>query len=134
MPESTQVFEEHLAKWVKMQKQVLDSMDRVEESLKSGDRLDLILATRVAFQHMIRTIQAFDKWLQDPFIIGHMPKEMLEEVQKKTWQILREILILDINHTSQFAELIDKLAREGKLNPLLYSKEKDVREEPRLSI
>ena len=134
MPESTRVFEEHLARWVQMQKRVLDSIDKVESQLKSGDRLDLILATRVAFQHIIRTVQAFDKWLQDPFIIGHMPREMIEEVQRRTWKILKELLELDISHTSQFAELIDKLARQGKLNPLLYTREKGEQESPRLSI
>ncbi len=128
------MFEEHLTRWVQMQKQVLDSISKVEEQLRDADRLDLILATRVAFQHIIRTVQAFDKWLQDPFIIGHMPREMLEEVQRKTWKILKELLELDIHHTSQFAELIDKLAKEGRLNPLLYSREKEEQESPRLSI
>ena len=131
MPEGARYFEHNLQRWVQAQKVVLDSVTRIESELEHADRLDLIIAARVAFQHIIRTAQAFDKWLQDPFIIGHMPKEMLVEVQRKVWKILKELLELDIKHTSEFAEHVDRLAKEGKLNPILYSKGPE-REGPRL--
>ncbi len=123
----------HLEKWVATQKNVLDAIKSVEPQLEKADRLELVLATRMAFKHMVRTIEAFDKWLQDPFIIGHMPREMLEDVRRRVWKILEELLLLDIEHTSQFKEHIEKLALEGKLNPLLYSKRED-REEPRIFV
>ena len=87
--------------------------------MRDADRLELILASRMAFRHMIRTLEAFDRWLQDPFIVGHMPREMLEDVQRKAWDLLKQLLELDINHTSQFKEYFAKLAKEGRLNPLL---------------
>lgn len=133
MEQFSRAFGANLAQWTKTQKSVLDSVKQVEYQLESADRLELVLATRMAFKHIVRTIEAFDKWLQDPFILGHMPREMLEEVQKKVWNILKEVLELDIEHTSQFKEYVEKLAVEGKLNPLLYSR-KEERRGPPLSI
>ena len=108
-----------LERWVEGQKAVLASLQKAEEQLKGADRLELVLATRVAFRHMIKTLEAFDRWLQDHFIVGHMPREMLEEVRGRVWEIMRMLLELDIEHTSQFKEHLAKLAREGRLNPLL---------------
>jgi len=114
----------NLDEWIKMQKNLLETIKELEKKYESEDvdRLDLILATRVAFQHIMRTIKAFDQWLQDPQIIKHMPKEMLEDVRKTTWEILETLLELDIRHTSQFKELIIKLNKEGKLDPLIWTR------------
>lgn len=123
-------FVANLEHWVEAQKLVLSSVRKVEDQLRGADRLELILATRMAFRHMIRTLEAFDKWLQDPFIIGHMPREMLEEVQRKAWELLQQLLELDISHTTQFRDYMLKLAREGKLNPLLSTQREEERGTP----
>ncbi len=115
-------FFAHLEEWVKMQKKMLEVLDEAEKTLKDADRLDLIIASRTAFQHMIKTLKAFDQWLQDPLITSHMPREMLVEVREKIWKILRELLELDVKHTSEFKEYLEKLAKEGKLNPLLFAR------------
>jgi hypothetical protein len=114
----------NLDEWIKMQKNLLNTLREMEKKYQSPDvdRLDLILATRVAFQHIMRTIKAFDQWLQDPQIIKHMPKEMLEDVMKTTWSILETLLELDIRHTSEFRDLVIKLSKEGKLDPLIWNK------------
>jgi len=121
MSEATgmRMFITGLERWVEAQKAVLASMERVEGQLQGADRLELVLAARVAFRHMIRTLEAFDRWLQDPVIVGHMPREMLEEVQRRAWELMKQLLELDISHTTQFKEYFAKLAREGRLNPLL---------------
>lgn len=119
----------NLDEWVKMQKKMLETVKRVEEELKKSDRLDLIVATRTAFQHIMKTIKAFDQWLQDPIIISHMPREYLVEVQERVWRILEELLELDIEHTSKFKEHMEKLIREGKVNPLLWAKPSESEEE-----
>ncbi|QKQ99980.1 DUF2153 domain-containing protein [Metallosphaera tengchongensis] len=114
----------NLDEWIKMQKNLLSTikdMEKREESVEQ-DRLDLILASRVAFQHMMRTLKAFDQWLQDPMIIKHMPREMLEDVKRTSWSLLEQLLELDVRHTSQAKELITKLGKEGKLDPLIWSK------------
>ncbi|MFP3232251.1 MAG: DUF2153 domain-containing protein [Sulfolobaceae archaeon] len=114
----------NLDEWIKMQKNLLNTVKEMEKKYESGDtdRLDLILATRVAFQHIMRTIKAFDQWLQDPQIIRHMPKEMLEDVMKTTWKLLETLLELDIRHTSEFRDLVIKLSKEGKLDPLIWNR------------
>lgn len=128
--QSTRAFVTSLEHWVEAQKTILASMSRVEEQLRDADRLELILATRMAFRHMIRTLEAFDRWLQDPFIIGHMPREMLEEVQRKIWEVMKQLLELDVVHTTQFKEYFGKLAKEGRLNPLLVVQSGEERRVP----
>ncbi|ARM75965.1 DUF2153 domain-containing protein [Acidianus manzaensis] len=115
-------FLSNLDEWIKMQKSLLETIKDMQKNEKDMDRLDLILASRVAFQHMMRTIKAFDQWLQDPMIIKHMPKEMLEDVKNTSWNILQQLLELDIRHTSEARELITKLGKEGKLDPLIWSR------------
>ncbi len=125
----TSSFLGNLDEWVKMQKKMLETVKKVEEELKNSDRLDLIVATRTAFQHIMKTIKAFDQWLQDPIIISHMPREYLVEVQERVWRILEELLKLDIEHTSKFKEHMEKLIREGKVNPLLWAKPSESEED-----
>jgi len=122
-----ETFLHNLDAWVKKQKEVLESFKKADERAKDADRLDLIVLSRAAFQHMIKTLSAFDQWLQEPFIISHMPKEMLEDVWKTTKKILFELLELDIRHTGGFRDYVEKLAREGKLNPVLVSGKPEAR-------
>ncbi|UNQ74062.1 DUF2153 domain-containing protein [Infirmifilum sp. NZ] len=128
------LFANNLTSWVEAQKTFLDSAKSIERELENADRLELILATRAAFAHMIKTIEAFDKWLQDPFIIGHMPREMLLDIQRKTWEILKSLLELDIKHTSEFRDMLLSLAESGKLNPILYAPREESRREDRFHI
>ncbi|AWR94355.1 DUF2153 domain-containing protein [Acidianus brierleyi] len=115
-------FISNLDEWIKMQKNLLATLKDMQKQDQAMDRLDLILASRVAFQHMMRTIKAFDQWLQDPMVIKHMPKEMLEDVKRTSWGILEQLLELDIRHTSEARDLITKLGKEGKLDPLIWSR------------
>lgn len=112
-------FLKQLDEWVRMQKKLLETFKETAEKVEQGDRLDLIVATRAAFQHMMRTIKAFDNWLQDPVIIAHVPREMLLEVWKVMYDVLQQLLEIDIKHTSDVRNLLEELAREGKLNPLV---------------
>ncbi len=132
--EFIKLFANNLTNWVEAQKTFLDSAKSVERELEGADRLELILATRAAFAHMIKTIEAFDKWLQDPFIIGHMPREMLVDIQRNVWEILKKLLELDIKHTSEFRDMLLKLAESGKLNPILLAPREETRREERFHI
>ena len=113
-----QEFLSSLERWVKMQERVLETFRESKERVDNADRLEIIHAIRIAFNHMIRTLKAFDQWLQDPFITSHIPREMLLEVWNKTYKILEELLELDIKHTSDVMEVIYKASREGTLNPI----------------
>ncbi|QOJ79792.1 DUF2153 family protein [Infirmifilum lucidum] len=134
MSEFIKLFANNLTNWVEAQKTFLDSAKSIEQELEGADRLELILATRAAFAHMIKTIEAFDKWLQDPFIIGHMPREMLVDIQHNVWDILKKLLELDIKHTSEFRDMLLKLAESGKLNPILFAPREETRREDRFHI
>ncbi|ABN70379.1 conserved hypothetical protein [Staphylothermus marinus F1] len=109
----------NLEAWVKRQQEIKESFMKAEEHYEKLDRLELILLSRQAFQHMLRTIEAFDQWLKEPMVISHMPREMLVDLWTKLRTIFYQLLDLDIEHTSKFNEYIKKLAKEGKLNPIL---------------
>ncbi|WP_440059842.1 DUF2153 domain-containing protein [Thermogladius sp. 4427co] len=110
----------NLESWVKRQIEVKESFKKAESDYKEADRLALILLSRMAFQHMMRTIEAFDQWLKDPAITAHMPREMLVELWEKLRPIFYGLIDLDIEHTSKYSEYLKKLSTEGKLNPLLF--------------
>lgn len=117
-----QYFLGNLEEWVSMQKKTADLFKNIDSEIKSKgeslDRLELILATRAAFQHMSRTLKAFDQWLQDPLILANLSRESLMEVWNATFKMLQELLELDIKHTSMFKDHAEKMLKEGRVNPL----------------
>lgn len=128
------IFAANLTNWIEAQKNFLNSATLMEKQLEKADRLELVLATRAAFAHIVKTVEAFDKWLQDPFIVGHMPREMLIEIQKSVWETLKKLLELDIRHTTEFRDLILRLAERGQLHPLLFMPRERGGREDRFSI
>jgi hypothetical protein len=108
LSEFVKLFANNLTNWIEAQKTFLDTVTSMEKDLETSDRLELILATRTAFNHMIKTI------------VGHMPREMLLEVQKNVWEILKKLLELDIKHTAAFRDMLLNLSETGKINPLFF--------------
>ncbi|OYT51406.1 MAG: hypothetical protein B6U73_02050 [Desulfurococcales archaeon ex4484_204] len=108
-----------LGEWIDMQKKAINMFKEINEGVKSADRLSLVLLTRQAFQHMIKTLKAFDQWLNDPFILNYITKDMLEDVWSTTYKLLNELLLLDIRHTQAVKEVAEKTIREGKLPPMI---------------
>ncbi|MGC9010061.1 MAG: DUF2153 family protein [Sulfolobales archaeon] len=110
----------NLDEWIKMQRRMLEAFKQLnEEILSGGDRLQIVLATRAVFQHMIKTLRAFDQWLQDPIILSSLDRSSLEQVWKAMYDIAVKLLELDISHTSSFREMAAAMIREGKLTPLM---------------
>jgi len=108
-----------LSEWVEMQKRAIEVFRDLEKQAVNADRLSLVLMTRQAFQHMIKTLKAFDQWLTDPFILNYITKEMLIDVWETTYKLLNELLELDIRHTQAVKEVAEKMIKEGKLPPLI---------------
>ncbi len=119
MPRDISEFTSTLEKWVRMQESVLKTFMESDERISSADRLEIVTATRIAFNHLIRTLKAFDQWLQDPFIVTHIPRDKLLEVWRETLKALEIIVKLDIKHTSEVKQLIAESYYEGKLNPIV---------------
>ena len=111
----------NLEAWIKRQMEIMESFKKAEENYENADRLDLILLTRAAFNHMVKTIEAFDQWLKEPAVTSHMPRELLVELWSKLRKIFYELIELDIEHTSKFNQHIKKLEMENKLNPLMVA-------------
>ncbi|MEM0454033.1 MAG: DUF2153 family protein [Sulfolobales archaeon] len=104
-----------LSEWVDMQKKAVEMFSQINDTAYIADRLTLVLVIRQAFQHMMKTLKAFDQWLNDPFILNYVTKDMLVDVWNTTYTILNTLLELDIRHTLTVKEMAEKLIREGKL-------------------
>ena len=111
-------FYENLEAWVKRQKETKELFMKAEKNYQEADRLTLITLSRLAFQHMERTIEAFDNWLKDPMITTHMPKELLVELWTQLRDIFYKLIDLDIEHTTKFAEHLKNLENQNEVNPL----------------
>lgn len=131
MPRDISDFVSTLEKWVRMQEAVLKTFEEADSRIENADRLEIVTSTRIAFNHLIRTLKAFDQWLQDPFIVTHIPRDLLLEVWKETLKALEIILKLDIKHTSEVKQLIAESYYEGKLNPLVSQLRAELSEEER---
>lgn len=104
-----------LSEWVDMQKKAVEMFGQINSTAEFADRLTLVLIIRQAFQHMIKTLKAFDQWLNDPFILSYVTKDMLMDVWSTSYSILNTLLELDIRHTLTVKEMAEKLIKEGKL-------------------
>lgn len=113
-------FLKSLERWVSYQKYMLESFKQVDSKIGDADRLDMVIHTRAAFSHLIRTLKAFDDWMQDPLIASVLTKEQLLEVWKTTVQILELLLKLDMAHTSEVKNTIEKLYADNRLSPVLF--------------
>ncbi|MEM1927787.1 MAG: DUF2153 family protein [Acidilobaceae archaeon] len=135
-------FLRSLERWVSYQKYMLDSFRHVDSKIENADRLDMVIHTRAAFSHLIRTLKAFDDWMQDPLIASVLTKEQLLEVWKTTMRILELLLNLDMSHTSEVKNTLEKLYADNKLSPVLFqarwvsseSREEQERRWPSISI
>ncbi len=108
-----------LSNWIDMQKKAMELFREINAGVESADRLALVLFIRQAFQHMIKTLRAFDQWLSDPLILNYITKDMLLDVWSTTYKILNELLELDIRHTKAVKEVAEKMIKEGKLPPVI---------------
>ena len=111
----------NLERWVKVQEAMLSSIEENAGRVKNGDRLELILSIRTLFNNLVRTLKAFDNWLQDPFIVSQIPREALIEVWEETLKAYKIMVSLDIKHTSEMAGIIRENVREGDLNPIIIA-------------
>lgn len=109
---------DNLDSWVRRQREIKELFAKAEGNYKEADRLALITLSRLAFQHMEKTIEAFDNWLKDPMITTHMPREMLVELWENLREIFYKLIDLDIEHTMKFAEYLKKLEDSNSINPL----------------
>ncbi len=124
-------FLKSLERWVELQRSILESFRSIDDNVKEADRLEIIIHTRIAFNHMIKTLKAFDEWLQDPFIVSNIPREELVKVWDATMEMLNILLELDIQHTSNVRDLIEKSVREGKIDPVILHLKDIARNEER---
>ena len=123
-----------LVRWVEMQKATLEFLETLKSRLEGMDRLEMVVYARLIFQHLEKTVKAFDEWLQDPFIATIIPREEMARVLAETIEAAEKILRLDITHTDYVRGLVEKAAAQGTHPLLRMRQEEKVREGRSLSM
>lgn len=108
-----------LGEWIEMQKATIETFKEINSSVSEADRLTLVLLIRKAFDHIMKTVREFDKWLENPLVLSYIDKEMLHEVWSAVFRVLLELLELDIKHTTLVRDSAIKMLRSGKIPPVI---------------
>lgn len=108
-----------LSEWIEMQKATIETFKEINSSISEADRLTLVLLIRKAFDHIMKTVREFDKWLENPLVLSYIDKEMLQEVWGGVFKLLVELLELDIKHTASVRDNAIKMLKSGKLPPVI---------------
>lgn len=108
-----------LNEWIEMQKATMEMFKEINASIGEADRLTLVLLIRKAFDHIMKTVREFDKWLENPLVLSYVDREMLQEVWNSVLKILIELLELDVKHTAMVRDNAMKLLKAGKIPPVI---------------
>ncbi len=119
---------------MEMQRATLEFLETLKSRLDEMDRLEMVVYARLIFQHLEKTVKAFDEWLQDPFIATIIPKEEMARVLAETIEAAERILKLDITHTDYVRGLVEQAASQGTHPLLRMRQEEKVREGRSLSM
>ncbi len=109
---------EKLRRWIDMQKGMIEFIEELRERLDSMDRLEALVYSRLLFQHLEKTVHAFDEWLQDPLIATIIPEQEMKRVLSTLLEAARAILELDVTHTERVRTLLEEASAQGE-HPLL---------------
>ncbi len=108
-----------LNEWIEMQKATIEMFKEINSTIGEADRLTLVLLIRKAFDHIMKTVREFDKWLENPLVLSYVDREMLQEVWNSVLRILMELLELDVKHTATVRDSAMKLLKAGKIPPVI---------------
>ncbi|MCX8184682.1 MAG: DUF2153 family protein [Sulfolobales archaeon] len=125
-----------LSEWIEMQKTTIETFKDINSGIGEADRLTLVLLIRKAFDHVMRTVREFDKWLENPLVLSYIDREMLQEVWSSVYEILVELLELDIKHTTLVRDNAIKMLKSGKIPPVImeFRRAKSEEEETREAV
>ncbi len=108
-----------LSEWIEMQKAAIETFKEINSGIDEADRLTLVLLIRKAFDHVMKTVREFDKWLENPLVLSYIDREMLKEVWSSVYRLLVELLELDIKHTAMVRDNAIKMLKSGKIPPII---------------
>ncbi len=108
-----------LSEWIELQKATIETFKEINNTISDADRLTLVLLIRKAFDHIMKTVREFDKWLENPLVLSYINREMLQEVWNGVFGILLELLELDIKHTAAVRDTAINMLKAGKIPPII---------------
>jgi hypothetical protein len=106
-------FIKSLEDWIKEEKAILEMSKAVK--FEEKDRLTLVLALQSAFAQISKIAKGFQNWLQNPYVVAILDQEILKKTTEETWEVMKKLLEIDIEHTSHYIELVKKGAQPKDL-------------------
>jgi len=95
--------------------EIMHTVDTFTSELKdvdsidaSGDRLEKIAKIYFLLSKIEKVINDFKAWLRYPSVQVFITDEMLSELFTEFQQVARKMLVIDIEHSSKFAEHVIK--------------------------
>jgi hypothetical protein len=95
--------------------EIMHAVDTFNRELKdvdsidaSGDRLEKIAKIYFLLSKIEKVVNDFKAWLRYPSVQVFITDEMLSELIAELQQVAHRMLVIDIDHTSKFAEHVVK--------------------------
>jgi len=99
-------FIKTLEDWIKEETAILE-LAKVTK-FDNKDRLSLILSLQAAFNQISKIAKGFQNWLQNPYIASVLDQEILKKTTEETWEVMKRLLEIDIEHTTRYIEKVKK--------------------------
>ncbi|MEM1597194.1 MAG: DUF2153 family protein [Pyrobaculum sp.] len=110
---------ERLEQWVREQERQIKELEAHGEAMKVADRLALLYSAQAMLSYIARVLKDFESWLSNPVVTSVMPEEMLRRLESMLREVAIKFIQVDVEHTSEYRDLLSKFAREGKVPSIL---------------
>jgi len=108
-----------LEQWLEDQKRVIAELDNHGKAMSTSDRYDLLLSAQAMLGYIARILKDFESWLSNPLITSAMPLDMLRRLEEMLRNVAKQFIEVDIAHTSEYKELLERFASEGKVPEIM---------------
>ena len=109
-----------LENWISEQKRFMDELIKYGEYINNvDDRLSLLLSAQTMLTYIERILRDFESWLLNPLITSIMPMEILKDLERRLRNLVLEFVKLDIEHTTQYMNMLKKLEAEESVPEIL---------------
>jgi hypothetical protein len=106
---------ERLEQWVKEQQRIVNDLETHGKVMEVADRLTLLYSAQAMLNYIGRVLKDFESWLNNPLVTAIMPLDMLRRLESMLREVAVKFIQVDIDHTSEYRDLLAKYAKEGKV-------------------
>jgi len=115
---SVRVWQGELLKYVES---FMRALNEIESITDEGDRITLIMKISGLLAIVKYVIEDFANWIRAPQVQAVISEDLLRELLAQAKSLAKQALMMDAEHTSKFAELLNNLTpQQMELLKLIY--------------